>query len=95
MIPMCEFQLESTTDPTLANVKYCQHCAHAGSAEPWDGYLYHVPSLDHCDQVIEGWTLDESTQPPTVRVCPSTCSCAMVNGATFMLEQGCPRLEAL
>jgi hypothetical protein len=88
-IAMCEFQLDASGyDPATTNLKYMT----SGGESTSDGYLTHLPSLAYCDQVEEGWTLDESTVPPTVRVCPSACSCAMLDGATFMVEAGCPRV---
>ena len=80
-------------NPATTNVKYVQHGAVAGVAEPWDGYLTYVPSLAECDTVEEGWTLDTAKTPPVVRVCPTACSCATTQEAMFMVEQGCPRHE--
>lgn len=98
-IPMCEFPLKDPSapfadDPLKTNLKYVQHGATAGGDEPWDGYLTYVPSLAYCDYVEEGWTLDMSTEPPTVQVCPSACSCVKSEGAMLMVEHGCPRHEA-
>ncbi|MBX3125302.1 MAG: hypothetical protein KF718_01225 [Polyangiaceae bacterium] len=89
----CAFPLQYDWDPAHTNLKYVQHGAVAGPEEPWDGYLTWVPSLEYCDHVEEGWTYDMTTNPPTVLVCPSACSCAEVKGAMLMLEAGCPRLE--
>lgn len=90
---MCELPLENGFDPAHTNVKYVQHGAVAGPAEPGDGYLTFVSSLADCDKVEEGWTLDSATQPPTIRVCPSACSCVKVNHASLMVESGCERHE--
>lgn len=92
-IPNCEVPLQFGFDPKHTNVKYVQHGSVAGPAEPWDGYLTFVPSLADCDKVEEGWTLDVSTEPPTIRVCPSACSCVKVNHASLMVESGCQRHE--
>jgi hypothetical protein len=89
----CNFPFELGYDPLKTNLKYVQNLSVAGAEEPWDGYLTFVPSLADCDKVEEGWTLDLSTEPATVRVCPSACSCAKVNAAELLIESGCDRRE--
>lgn len=89
----CELPLPNGPDPAYTNLKYVQHGHVAGPPEPWDGYLTFVSSLADCGKVEEGWTLDPSSTPPMVRVCPSACSCVKVNHAALMLEAGCKRLE--
>lgn len=81
-------------DPAHTNLKYVQHGAVAGPDEPWDGYLTYVPSLELCDTVQEGWTVDLTTSPPTFHICPTACSCLKVKEASVMVERGCPRHEA-
>ncbi|MBI5533897.1 MAG: hypothetical protein HY898_14340 [Deltaproteobacteria bacterium] len=100
LLSNCEFPVDNGApnmymgDPTVINLLYLQNGASAGEAEPWDGYLTYVPSLADCDSVEEGWTFDMSTASPTVKICPSACSCAKVKGAAILVEQGCPRHEA-
>jgi hypothetical protein len=89
----CEFPLEPGFEPATTNIYFFLNGAIEGSPDPADGYLTFVPSYADCDKVQEGWTLDVTTQPATIRICPSACSCAKDTQGMLSQVMGCPRNE--
>jgi hypothetical protein len=87
LIRSCELQLESTPpDPRLVNVKI-------------DGEFIPYFIIDDSEPdagEVDGWTLDETTAPPTVVLHGTPCDSMLENGAENVeVLFGCPRVEII
>jgi len=87
LIRSCDLQLESTPpDPTQVNVKI-------------DGEFVPFLNIDGASSNVDagsldGWTLDETSSPPTVVLQGASCESMLENGAASIeVVFGCPRVE--
>jgi hypothetical protein len=86
LIRSCEIQLESAPpDPRLVNVQV-------------DGEIIPYLILDGAEAAdaggLDGWTLDDTTSPPTVVLQGASCDLMLENGAESVeIVFGCPRVE--